>query len=305
MTQSKLLFVHLSLFLVAIIYGATFTIAKEVMPAFIHPFGLIVIRVSGATLLLWLTHSFYPKEKIAKKDHYRLMICSVFGVAANMLFFFKGLSITTPINAAVIMVTTPLFVAFLAFIFLKEKITFFKIIGLILGLGGAFVLVFRPGMNVNSSTILGDVYVMLNAIIYSFYLILAKPLLTKYKALNVIKWTFLYGLILVIPFGITDLQMINGANIPSNIWLSIVFLIVMATFLTYLLNGWALKYVNSSVVGTYIYLQPVLASLIAIYLGKDMLTVEKTVYTLFIFLGVYLVSFPENIFIYYYNKIKG
>ncbi len=297
--------VHLALFLVSLIYGATFTIAKEVMPFYIHPFGLIVMRVGGATLLLWFAHSFYTKEAISKKDHYRLMLCSVFGVAANMLLFFKGLSITTPINAAVIMVTTPLFVAILAFIFLKEKVTFFKIFGLVLGLGSAFVLVFNPAIKLNSATIFGDIYVMLNAVIYSCYLILAKPLLTKYKAMNVIKWTFLYGFILVLPFGFSDLLKVEWTIIPQKIWLSILFLIVMATFLTYLLNGWALRYVNSSVVGTYIYLQPVLATLIAVTLGKDLLTVEKTVYTLFIFIGVYLVSVPDNLFLKVYRRSKA
>jgi drug/metabolite transporter (DMT)-like permease len=210
-----------------------------------------------------------------------------------MLLFFKGLAITTPINGAILMVCTPLFVAIFAFIFLKEKITSNKIVGLILGLTGAILLLTGPTFSFSSSTIWGDVMVMINAIIYSYYLIIAKPLLHKYSPLTVIKWTFLFGGILVLPFGFSELIEVNWTAIPDHIWFSILFLIAGATYLTYLLNGWALRHANSSLVGTYIYLQPVLASLIAVALGKDQLTLNKILLSLMIFLGVYLVSLPK------------
>lgn len=295
--MSKSSSVHLALFLVSLIYGATFSIAKEVMPIYIKPMGLIAVRVWGATLLLWITHALFVKEKLKdKKDLWQLAFCSVVGVAANMLLFFKGLAITTPINGAILMVTTPLFVAVFAFIILKEKVTLNKVLGLVLGLTGAVLLLTGPTLSFRSNTLWGDFMVMLNAIIYAYYLIIAKPLLHKYSTITVLKWTFLFGSIFVAPFGFSELNEVVWTSIPKLIWWSIVFLVFGATYLTYLLNGWALRYANSSLVGTYIYLQPVLASFIAIALGKDSLTWTKIGLSLLIFLGVYLVSLSKFTF---------
>lgn len=294
--MSTSLKVHLSLFLVAAIYAATFTIAKLVMPNYVEPMGLIGIRVWGAIILLWITHAIFVKEKISdKKDFFELMKCAVFGVAANMLLFFKGLAITTPINGAILMVTTPLFVGFFSFFILKERATILKIAGLILGVIGAGMLLIGPKMNFSSETFAGDLMVTLNAIIYSYYLIIAKPLLHKYNPITVIKWTFFFGGILILPFSIPELKEVHWEQIPVDIWSSIFFLIGGATFLTYLLNGWALRHANSSLVGAYIYLQPILASIIAIILGKDELTWHKVIFGIVIFIGVYMVSLPSSL----------
>lgn len=287
--------VHLSLFLVSLIYAATFSIAKEVMPYYIKPMGLITIRVWGAVSLLWVTHFLFVKESIyGKKDFLILLKCAVFGVAANMLLFFKGLAITTPINAAILMVTTPLFVAFFSFFLLNEKVTKLKVIGLCFGVFGAILLLLGPSLSFSSSTLWGDVMVMTNAIIYAYYLIIAKPLLHKYSPLTVIKWTFFFGGLLVIPFGFTELKEVQWQAIPNSIWSAIIFLIIGATYITYVLNAWALRNANATLVGAYIYLQPVLATIIAVSIGKDSLTLPKVLFSLLIFIGVYLVGLPND-----------
>jgi drug/metabolite transporter (DMT)-like permease len=287
--------VHLSLFLVSLIYAATFSIAKEVMPYYIKPMGLITIRVWGAISLLWVTHFLFVKESIyGKKDFLMLLKCAVFGVAANMLLFFKGLAITTPINAAILMVTTPLFVAFFSFFLLNEKVTKLKVIGLCFGVFGAILLLLGPSLSFSSSTLWGDVMVMTNAIIYAYYLIIAKPLLHKYSPLTVIKWTFFFGGLLVIPFGFTELKEVQWQAIPNSIWSAIIFLIIGATYITYVLNAWALRNANATLVGAYIYLQPVLATIIAVSIGKDSLTLPKVLFSLLIFIGVYLVGLPND-----------
>lgn len=293
--MSKIFKVHIALFLVSLIYAATFSIAKEVMPVYIKPMGLIGIRVWGAVILLWITHALFVREKISdKKDYLELMKCAVFGVAANMLLFFKGLAITTPINGAILMVTTPLFVGFFSFIIMKEKASVLKILGLLLGVMGAVLLLVGPNLSFSSATLSGDIMVILNAIIYSYYLIIAKPLLHKYNPITVIKWTFFFGGIMILPFSVPELLEVQWIQIPASISFSILFLVAGSTFLTYLLNGWALRHANSSLVGAYIYLQPILASIIAVVLGKDELTWQKVFFGLIIFVGVYLVSLPAT-----------
>src|SRR5688572_20769720 len=99
--------VHLALFSVALIYGANYSIAKTVMPAYVNPFGLIVIRVVSAALFFGLLSRFVIKEKITGwADNFRSVLCGLFGVAINQLFFFGGLNLTSPIHASLIMVIT-------------------------------------------------------------------------------------------------------------------------------------------------------------------------------------------------------
>ena len=293
--MSTKLKVHLSLWLVTLIYAATFSIAKQVMPMYIKPFGFILIRVIVATIGLIVFHRIFIKETIHdKKDYIKLFVCSVFGVAANMLLFFKGLSITTPINAAVLMMYTPIFVVLFAAIWLKEKITFQKIIGVLLATIGAVLLIGGKNFNFSSNGVWGDIMVALNAIIYAFFLVYAKSLMQKYHPLTITLYTFLFGLLLVAPFGIKEFSEIHFHEFPNIIWAYVLFITVCSTFITYVLNSYALHHASSSLVGTYIYLQPVLATLIAIVFGTDLLTLEKSIFICVVFLGVYFSSFKKS-----------
>ncbi len=290
--MNRTFFVHASLFIAGLIYAASFTIAKEVMPVFIKPFGFILLRVLAATALFWITTPLFTKsEKIEKVDFKLMAICTFFGVGINMLLFFKGLETSSPINSAVIMVTTPIFVLLFASFYHEEKIYLIKWAGILLGSAGAILLILdKPVLAFDGNTILGNVYIMLNAISYAVYLVLAKPLMAKYNPLTVSKWMFLMANILIIPFGFNDILEVNWNSFSTEIWLEVGFILVATTYLTYLLNSFALKFANASLVGSYIYLQPVLASFIAIYYGKDMLSFSKIMYACIIFLGVYLVS---------------
>ncbi|MES2560222.1 MAG: DMT family transporter [Bacteroidota bacterium] len=287
--------VHLALFLVSLIYGATFTIAKQVMPLYVKPFAFILLRVSVAAVCIFIFHSIFVKKRITeRKDFLQLGISALFGVAFNMLLFFKGLSITTPINGSVLMMNTPIFVVVFAALYLKEKITTQKIVGIGVAAIGAVLLMGGMRFNFSSETIWGDLMITANAIIYAFYLVYAKSLMQKYHPLTVTMWSFVFGWFVVLPFGAGEFTEINFTDMPLKIWLFVAFITIGSTFITYVLNAYALRKASSSLVGTYIYLQPVLATLIAIISGKDMLTFEKCCYILVIFGGVFLVSWRKN-----------
>lgn len=288
--------VHLALFLVSLIYGATFTIAKQVMPLYVKPFAFILLRVSVAAICIFIFHSIFVKKRITdRKDFIQLGISALFGVAFNMLLFFKGLSITTPINGAVLMLNTPIFVVVFAALYLKEKITWQKITGILIAAFGALLLMGGFRFNFSGDTIWGDIMVSANAIIYAFYLVYAKSLMQKYHPLTVTMWSFVFGWMVVFPFGAGEFSEIDFSSMPAEIWFALAFVTIGSTFLTYVLNAYALQKASSSLVGSYIYLQPVLAALIAIATGKDHLTIEKISYILIIFGGVYLVSRRKNI----------
>lgn len=287
--------VHIALFTVSLIYGATFTIAKQVMPQYVQPFAFILMRVSVAAVCIFIFHSLFIKQKITDwKDIRKLCISALFGVAFNMLLFFKGLSITTPINGAVLMMNTPIFVVVFAALYLGEKITLQKVAGILLAAVGAIMLMGGSKLNFSSQTVWGDLMVTANAIIYAFYLVYAKSLMHKYHPLTVTMWSFLFGWLVVLPFGAGEFMQIEFSTFTPKIWLFIAFVTIGATFLTYVLNAYALRHASSSLVGTYIYLQPVLAAIIATVSGKDTLSAAKLVDILIIFIGVFLVSWKKG-----------
>lgn len=276
--------------IVAIIYGATFTIAKDVMPMYIQPFGFILLRVGGATILFWLISFFIKTEKIDRADFPRILAAAFFGVTFNMLTFFKGLSYTSPIMGAVLMVTTPMIVLILSAILLKEKMEKEKIIGICLGLAGTLFLILYGKSMVNAPNAgLGNFLVFINAISYGFYLIIVKKLMDKYNAFSFVKWIYLFGFLMVLPFGWSEFQAVNWSEIPMNIFIKIGFVVLFSTFLTYLFNLLSMKELKPTTVAVFIYLQPFFATIFAIGLGKDELNLVKIISAILIFIGVYLV----------------
>lgn len=277
--------------LVSIIYGVTFTIAKDVMPKYVEPFGFITMRVGGSVLLFWLVSFFGPKEKIALEDFPRIAAAAFFGVALNMLTFFKGLSYTSPIMGAVLMVTTPMIVLILSAIIMKERMQKRKIFGIILGLAGTVTLILYGKSMVNApNATLGNLLVFINAISYGFYLILVKKLMDKYNAFTFVKWIYTFGFIMVLPFGWSEFQAINWTTIPMVIFWKIGFVVVFSTFLTYLLNLVSMRELKPTTVAVFIYLQPLFATIFAVSLGKDELSLVKLLSAVLIFAGVYLVT---------------
>ena len=290
--KKTLLFSHLALFTVNVIYGLNFVIAKDVMPQYIQPAGFIFIRVLGANILFWLIHTFYPSVSIDRKDWWRFIAGGFFGVAANQLLFFMGLNLSTPINASVIMVTTPIVVLMIGILLANEKLTWLKSIGIVLGAFGALRLILQDQFKFDftSATSVGNLYVMMNAFSYAIYMIIAKPLMKKYPPLMVIKWMFFFGMIFVIPFGWNEFTAINWNSFPTDIILKTAYIILGVTFITYLFNIYALKHLNPSIVSIYIYVQPAIASMHAIIAGKDGLDWLLVNSCLLIFCGVFLVS---------------
>ncbi|MCH3881212.1 MULTISPECIES: DMT family transporter [Tenacibaculum] len=282
----------IAVFITSLIYGVTFTIAKEVMPLYIKPYGFILLRVGGATIVFWLVGLLVKAKSIEKQDYKHILLASFFGVGINMLTFFKGLSLTTPISAAAIMVMSPIMVLLFASILLKEKLIPKKIIGVIIGFIGALLLIiYGNASDVNGENIiLGNFLVFVNAASYGFYLVLAKKLIEKYNPVVFVKWLYLFGLIWVIPFGLNELTEVQWNIMPNSIYLKAGFVVLFTTCITYLFNLFGLSKLKPTTVSVFIYLQPVIASIYALSVGSDTLNTVKIAATLLIFLGVYLVT---------------
>ena len=289
--MNKTILAHISLFFANLIYAINFTFAKDVMPDFIMPSGFILLRVIGALLLFSFSYFLFINEKVDRKDILLLATCAIFGVAINQLLFFEGLNLTTPINAAIVMTINPILVILFSALIIGETITFRKTIGIFLGLLGAATLIFKRGeFDFSSLHQTGNLLVFINASSYGLYLVLVKPLLKKYHPITILFYVFGFGFLYVIPFGFNSLLEVKWAIIPNHIYLEIAFVVICTTFIAYLLNSSALKKLSPTTVSIYIYLQPFLASLFAVFRGVDSIDNQKIIAALLIFLGVYLVS---------------
>ena len=289
--MNKTLLAHLSLLVANLIYAINYTFAKDVMPIYIEPSGFILLRVIGALCLFAIAYFVFVKEKVERKDILKFAICGVFGVAINQLLFFEGLNLTTPINAAIIMTSNPILVMIMSFLIIKEKITFRKGLGILLGIIGASALILNGGdISLDTNMQLGNLFVLINATSYGLYLVIVKPMMVKYHPITVMFFVFSFGLLYVIPFGFSNLVAVNWSIIPTTIYWEIAFVVICTTFIAYLFNSSALKQLNPSTVSIYIYLQPILATLFAIFRESDTLDETKIIASIIIFTGVYLVS---------------
>jgi drug/metabolite transporter (DMT)-like permease len=285
------LIAHICLFAAQVIYALNYSIAKDLMPKAMGPLGLVLLRIGGACALFWVASLFVRKEKVERADMKKFFLLALFGVAINQGFFIYGLSITEPINSAIIMISNPIAVVLFTLIFFKEKITVLKVAGLGLGISGALtLLLFRGNFSFGSKTILGDLFTLINSMSWAVFIVMAKPYMMKYHTVTVMKWIFLVGFLYFLPVGSYDLAQTNWNNFDDHLWFALFFVIIATTFLAYLLNTYALKALSSSVVAMYIYLQPFLATTLAVYLGKDQLTPIKILSGVLIISGVWLAS---------------
>ena len=287
---------HLALFGVALIYGANYLIAKVALNSgYIEPSAFIFLRVTFASLAFWLVERQFVNGRIRREDRAWIALCALFGVAINQLFFFYGLKLTSPINASLLMTTTPILVLLAASVLLKERITALKLSGIGLGAAGAVLLIlYGKNFAYQSTGALGDALIFVNATAYAIYLVLVRRLMRRYHFLTVMKWVFACGWLYVLPVAWSSLDDIQWVAFTPAIWWSIAYVLVFTSFAAYFLNAYALKQVSPAIVSVYIYLQPVLAALFSLLFDQEPLTPVKLFAGALIFLGVYLVSRPTR-----------
>lgn len=279
-----------TLTLVSLLYGINYSILKIIVPEYMGPFGLIVLRVTISAVIFWSLYLFRQEKIDWKADSIRIVLCAFTGAAANMLLFFKGISLTSAINASIIMTLTPVLVLIWAYFLTKEKITKQKVIGISIALVGAVIIFYQPGAIIESGNWEGDILVLVNGIVYACYLVIIKPLMKKYKPLTVATWLFTVAIIFVVPVGFDEAMSADFTNLPWKVLASMSYSIIFVTVVVYFLNIWTLVKVDSSIVGAFIYLQPVFATLTAILFFDEVFSLKHLIAAVFVFIGVYLVT---------------
>lgn len=286
---------HGAIFIANVLYGVNYVAVKQILPEYATWQALAFLRGFGALILLLAISPVFKHEKIAKKDIGKIIIAGVLGVAINQSLLVWGISLSSPINASIIMTLNPLFVMIFSALYLKFSITKHKVLGIVIGGVGAVILILSAhNAQFDGAHTVGDLIILCNAILYGAYLVVTKPLMKKYDSFTVLKYTFLFGCFPVVFYGAEPTLHINFAEMPMYVYAAIAFVIVGATFLTYLLNIVGLKYVNPTTVSVYIYLQPIVAGIISISIGEDAFSWHKLFSMLLIFIGVYLVTLSNK-----------
>ena len=283
-------FAHLALLSATLLYGANYRVAKNLMPIPLNPFGFIMLRLIGAGVLFWVLHALFVRERVRRSDMGRLVLCGIFGAMANMLLFFEGLSLTTPVSAALIMMATPILVLLISYAIGSEKMSWTRMIGVLVGLMGATLLVGEQGLDAGRGEMLGNLMVFANGVFYALYLIMVRPLMQRYQPLTVVKWVFLFGLLSCAVLATDDLLAISLLELSSLQWASLGFVVIGATAMSYLLNITAMKVVKASMVGYYVYVQPIFAMIIDVIWQDANLSVIKITGGLMIFAGIYIIE---------------
>lgn len=281
---------HLALLCVQLLFG-TWPIVGKFILRVIPSSGLATLRVVGAAMAFLLLRRLRGAVRVkSRKDYAWLLFFSLLAVVFNQLFFLKGLSLTTVINATILSATMPIFALIVGVLIGKDNLSVLKLVGVLFALSGVIYLVNPARADFGGSHLSGDLLLILNSFCYGSYLAVSKDLIKRYGTITVVSWLFIFGAILITPFGLSSLSATTLAQTTPKIWLAIFYVIIFPTVINYILNAWALARVAPSVVAVYIYLQPLIGFCLAPYFLGEKWNSRAWVAMALIFTGVFFVT---------------
>lgn len=289
---------HIAMLITSLIFAVNIPLSKNLMPDWMSPMGLTYSRFTFGALAFWLFSLFLKQEKVTRKDMGTLFLGSFLGVGINQATFITGLRLTSATNASIVITITPILAMIISFFILKEPITFKKAGGVMIGLIGVLSVILTSEISASGreADITGDFLCIISSLSYAFFLVLTRGISKRYSSVTIMKWMFLFSAILFFPFGYKE---VLSAKIFSDgtslAWNSYLYLLIGATFITYLLIPVAQKQIRPTTIGMYNYLQPLVASFIAIMWGQDTFSWTKPISALLIFMGVYFVTTSKSL----------
>lgn len=290
-TDDKNLRGHAALLTANLIFGLNAPVAKTVLSLeAVSPYALNLFRMAGAAILFWIASLFVKWERVSPKDMLLLFFASLFSIQLNQTSFLIGLSMTSPIDASIVATMVPILTMIFAAIFLREPITWLKVLGVAVGAAGAVMLILsNTSITRGQGSMAGNLICLLGAASFAIYLSVFKRLISRYSSITLMRWMFLYAAVCAVPFCYRDVARIDYASLSWDIYARIVYVVAGATFLAYMLIPVGQKFLRPTVVGMYNYVQPFVASLAAVAMGLDVFGFTKGFAAALVFLGVYIV----------------
>ncbi|MDH6304534.1 drug/metabolite transporter (DMT)-like permease [Parabacteroides sp. PF5-5] len=285
---------HVLIFSANVLFGINMPVSKYLLPGHVVPEALTIMRMLFACVMFWLVSLFMKQEKVPLKDIGLLFLCGMCGIAFNQSLFISGLSQTSPVDASIIATAGPIFVMLLAALILKEPITKLKTLGVMIGATGGILLILSSTQASNqASSLQGDLKIVFSGFIYSIYVVISKPLSQRYSSVTIMKWMFLFSTLVLLPFmyrQMLDTDAFHRSEIDWKEASAIFYVLMGATFIPYLMIPMALKRIRPTTLSMYNYVQPIVASLIAVMVGQDSFTLSKILSSALVFVGVYMVT---------------
>lgn len=281
---------HTAMLVSSVLFGINFTTTKSIVNINISAVGLNEMRFIAGGIVFWLLSLAKP-EHVSLKDQLLLLLGAVFGLLINQISFIQGLALTSPLDSSIIVTFLPIITLILAAIFLKEPASWLKILGVLVGASGAVLLIFASQLDQSgTSSLKGNLLCLLSGLSFAIYLILTRSISHRYSPITIMKWMFLYALIIFTPISYNDIASTDFASFPPSAWISLVYVMIGATVLPYLLMPYAQSRLRPTTLAMYNYVQPIMVGVLAAVTGQDTYTATKVFAAVLVFVGVFIVT---------------
>lgn len=285
---------HIACFTAYAIFGINIIVCKDLTGGhLISPIALFTLRSLGAGALFWILSLFGPREKVDRKDYIKIFAAAFLGYFITQLTFLVAIPDVTPMHCSIMSAMSPIYTMFIAAIALKEPLSWQKSGGVLLSLCGIIFLILNNAgarSGASESTLMGLFMMFLNSFSFSLYLGIFKPVIQKYSVVTFMKWIFLFSSVMALPFSYEEMFSLSWTRIPSAQLWELGYLVVFATFISYFLIPYGQKRIRPTLVSMYSYIQPIIATVLSIILGMDILTWQKILAAAMVFGGVIIVS---------------
>jgi len=282
---------HISLIVATLIFGLNYAIAKSIVPEPVNPMQLVFLRLAGSLALLCVYFFVKAPQKIHRTHWMRFFAAGLTGVAINQVFFFEGIARTSPLESSIIHTASPVIVVVFAGFALRERSSFVNWLGVGMGaLGATYLVISQVNGDLATTHLLGNIFIVVNMLAYSAYMVIVKPLMRYYNATTVMFYVFLTGFVLLLPFSARQVFFIEFEVFTVQNWSSLFYVMIMSTLFGFILTVFALKHLKAGTAAYYMFLQPVVAGIGGFAAGIQQFNWDMGLAAVLIFGGVYFVS---------------
>lgn len=285
---------HGAILLANTIFGLGVPVTKLLLEDWVSPMTYMATRSLGAAIVFWLIAAFMKPEKVERRDLMVIMLGGLMGFVVSQTLTAEALNYTSPVYFSLIATLTPVAVMLMAALFIGERITGLKFLGVLLGIAGAVLMVVMGQTSGSGSNdLLGITLAILSVLTWAVYMIITRKVAQKYSPVTQMKYVFLVSAIVTVPLAwpeLSEQRLYSAATFGWDGALEMAFIVLMATVLGYFLIPYAMKYLSATTVSIYTNLQPMVASFVAIAIGQDRLTWDKPVAAVLVLLSAYIVT---------------
>jgi RarD protein len=283
--------VYLLLVLQQFLSGGTHIVAK-VISRIMDPFSLTLVRsVISMTVMaaIFLVSGRFPR--IAREDRALVFWLSFLAIPINQFFFLYGMRYTIPANAALLYATSPVLVLVFSAMFLREHLTRTKIVGAVIAFAGVLIVIFERGVDTSLEYLKGNLLIAIAVVAWALYSVFGKRLIRRYGTIQATGTTLILGTIMFLPFGLVPSLRYPYGELTAGNWLEIGYLSIITSVVSYFLWYYALGKIEAGKVALFTYLQPVITTLLTVFLLGQGITLAFVVGGVLALAGVVLAQF--------------